>query len=135
MIVSPSTEQLYFEYSNEDLKVEYDGVGLCINSPASYKHEKAFLRIITLLKSFFDRNPTLGDVIGSRFALQLPSGKRPEPDIVILPSGSAQEETQYSRASRSWSSKFCRLRQGITISQEKENGTWKQRSLKYCTLI
>ncbi|MHA1652169.1 MAG: Uma2 family endonuclease [Candidatus Helarchaeota archaeon] len=71
----------------EDLKVEFDGECLYIHSPASKKHENVVFNLLTIFKTFLRHNPSLGEALGSHFALKLPNGKRPEPDIVIVPAG------------------------------------------------
>ena len=85
IIVQKASEQDYFNLANEDLKVEFDGECLYIHSPATKKHEKLNHKLITLIDAYLINNPSFGEVIGSRFALKLPNGKRPEPDLVIVP--------------------------------------------------
>lgn len=85
IIVQNATEEDYFNLANEDLKVEFDGVCLYIHSPATKKHEKLNHKLISLIDEYLIKNPNIGEVIGSRFALKLPNGKRPEPDVIIVP--------------------------------------------------
>ncbi|MCY3413715.1 MAG: Uma2 family endonuclease [Candidatus Heimdallarchaeota archaeon] len=84
IILQNSTEEDYWNLANEDLKVEFDGRCLFIHSPARYEHEKLLMEILFIINNYLKKNPMKGDVIGSRFALKLPNGKRPEPDIIIL---------------------------------------------------
>jgi len=87
IILRRATEKDYFALANEDLKVEFDGECLYIHSPASKKHENVVFNLLTIFKTFLKKNPALGEALGSHFALKLPNGKRPEPDIVIIPAG------------------------------------------------
>jgi Uma2 family endonuclease len=87
IIIKHASEQDYESLANEDLKIEFDGECLYIHSPASKLHENVVFNMLTIFKQFISRNPSLGDPIGSKFALKLPNGKRPEPDVVIVPQG------------------------------------------------
>jgi Uma2 family endonuclease len=85
IVIHNATEEDYFNLANEDLKVEFDGVCLYIHSPATKKHEKLNHRLISKIDKYLTDNPKIGEVIGSRFALKLLNGKRPEPDVIIVP--------------------------------------------------
>ncbi len=92
IIIKNATEKDYLKLANEDLKVEFDGACLYIHSPASKKHENVVFNILTIFKTYLKQNPSLGEAIGSKFALKLPNGKRPEPAMVILPAGVVNDE-------------------------------------------
>ncbi|MBN2151974.1 MAG: Uma2 family endonuclease [Candidatus Lokiarchaeota archaeon] len=87
IIIKFASEHDYESLANEDLKIEFDGECLYIHSPASKLHENVVFNLLTIFKRFLSRNPSLGDPIGSKFALKLPNGKRPEPDVVVVPRG------------------------------------------------
>jgi len=87
IIIKNATEKDYLTLANEDLKVEFDGECLYIHSPASKKHENVVFNLLTIFKTYLKQNPSLGEAIGSKFAIKLPNGKRPEPDVVIIPTG------------------------------------------------
>lgn len=88
IIIQNATEEDYWKLANEDLKIEFDGSCLYIHSPAKYEHEKLLMKLLFRIDQYLQKHPEKGDVIGSRFALKLPNGMRPEPDIVILPPNS-----------------------------------------------
>jgi len=92
IIIKNATEKDYFTLANEDLKVEFDGECLYIHSPASKKHENTVFNLLTIFKTYLKQNASLGEAIGSKFALKLPNGKRPEPDVVILPAGTVNDD-------------------------------------------
>lgn len=85
IIIENVTLDQYESFVDEDLKVDYDGKCLYIHSPASYRHEKLVFKVLTLLDQYFTKFPNRGDALGSHFAIHLPNGKRPEPDIVVIP--------------------------------------------------
>jgi Uma2 family endonuclease len=87
IIIKHASEHDYESLANEDLKLEFDGECLYIHSPASKKHENVVFNLLAIFKRYLGRNPALGESIGSKFALKLPNGKRPEPDMVIVPRG------------------------------------------------
>ncbi|MHA1300558.1 MAG: Uma2 family endonuclease [Candidatus Helarchaeota archaeon] len=92
IIIKNSKEKDYLKIANEDLKVEFDGECLYIHSPASKKHENVVFNLLTIFKTYLKQNPSLGEAIGSKFALKLPNGKRPEPDVVIIPAGVVNDD-------------------------------------------
>lgn len=92
VMVKKATEKDYLKLANEDLKIEFDGECLYIHSPASKKHENVVFTLLTIFKTYLQQNPSLGEAIGSKFALKLPNGKRLEPDIVIVPVGIVHDE-------------------------------------------
>jgi Uma2 family endonuclease len=88
IIIQEATLAQYEQLANEDLKLEFDGVCIYIHSPASYRHEKTAFNLLQQLEAYFQKNASLGDDIGSHFSVKLPSGKRVEPDILIIPPNS-----------------------------------------------
>ncbi|HME53581.1 MAG TPA: Uma2 family endonuclease [Candidatus Lokiarchaeia archaeon] len=91
IIINNASERDYEFFANEDLKIEFDGACLYIHSPASKRHEDVVFNLLNIFKTFLKQNPSFGNAIGSRFALRLPNGKRPEPDVVIVPANSVNE--------------------------------------------
>jgi Uma2 family endonuclease len=91
IIIKNASEHDYESLANEDLKVEFDGECLYIHSPASKMHENVVFNLLAIFKTFLAQNISLGEPIGSKFALKLPNGKRPEPDVVIVPRGSVDD--------------------------------------------
>ncbi len=87
IIIENTTEKDYFKLANEDLKIEFDGECLYIHSPATKLHEDLNFYLLKILKEYLENKPGVGDAIGSRFAVKLPNGQRPEPDAVITPYG------------------------------------------------
>ncbi|MHA1275909.1 MAG: Uma2 family endonuclease [Candidatus Helarchaeota archaeon] len=96
IIIKNATEKDYLRFANEDLKVEFDGESLYIHSPASKRHKNVVFNLLTILKRYLKEKPELGEAIGSKFALKLPNGKRPEPDVVVVPPNvTADEDSIY----------------------------------------
>ncbi len=91
IIIKNASESDYFELANEDLKLEFDGECLYIHSPATKRHEKLVYKLLKYFEKYFELHPDLGEALGSRFALRLPTGKRPEPDIVVVPVDTVKE--------------------------------------------
>lgn len=91
IIIANASERDYVFFANEDLKIEFDGTCLYIQSPASKRHEDVVFNLLSIFKTFPKQNPSFGNAIGSRFALRLPNGKRPKPDVVIIPANSVDE--------------------------------------------
>ena len=91
IIIKRASERDYESLANEDLKIEFDGECLYVHSPASKLHENVVFNLLTIFKRLISGNPSLGDPIGSKFALKLPNGKRPEPDVVIVPRGAVRD--------------------------------------------
>ena len=50
-------------------------------------HENVVFGLLYFIKRHLTDHSMDGEAIGSKFALKLPNGKRPEPDIVIVPIG------------------------------------------------
>lgn len=93
IIIENVNEDQYNEFANEDLKLDYDGVCLYIHSPATYEHEQIVYTFLNLFKQFLSSNPGVGHAVGSRFSIKLKNGKRPEPDIAILPYGTVDKKS------------------------------------------
>ncbi|MEX2683290.1 MAG: Uma2 family endonuclease [Candidatus Sigynarchaeota archaeon] len=91
IIIKRASERDYESLANEDLKIEFDGECLYIHSPASKLHENVVFNLMAIFKRHVSQSPFLGDIIGSKFALKLPNGKRPEPDVVVVPRGAVAD--------------------------------------------
>ncbi len=89
--IFPASEEDYWALSSEDIKVEYSGGCLYIHLPASIKHEKLFSFLQRYINEFLEEND-LGEMLGSRVALLLPDGHRPEPDLAYFPPNSYDVE-------------------------------------------
>ncbi len=83
IIINKGNWDMYWTLANEDLKVEYIEERIYIHTPASVTHERLFRELLLLISSYVKKN-TLGEVLGSRFPIQLFDGKRAEPDILFL---------------------------------------------------
>lgn len=83
LVVQNGSWNLYWSLANEDLKVEYIEEKIYIHSPASLRHEQIF-RILLVSISKYNDEKNAGMVVGSRFPVVLPDGKRTEPDILFL---------------------------------------------------
>ncbi len=84
VIIKPgATADDYFNLCDEDLKVELINGDLVVHSPASFKHERIFRFILTLLCGYVS-NYKLGEVLGSRFSVKLLENDVYEPDIVFI---------------------------------------------------
>ncbi|OLS22325.1 MAG: hypothetical protein HeimC3_31240 [Candidatus Heimdallarchaeota archaeon LC_3] len=84
LILKGLTEKEYWEFSSEDLKVEYSQGCLFIHSPASIKHEKIFSFLHRFINDYLEKKD-LGELLGSRIAILLPNnGHRPEPDLIYF---------------------------------------------------
>jgi Uma2 family endonuclease len=77
------TAEEFFHMCHEDTKANLiDGV-MIMESPASYAHERLFRFLFTLL-TVYVRRYTLGQVLGSRTAVQLEEGHVYEPDLLFI---------------------------------------------------
>lgn len=83
IIINKGNWEKYWKIANEDLKVEFIEERIYIHSPASLTHERLFRELLLSITSYVKKN-TLGEVLGSRFPIQLYDGKRAEPDILFL---------------------------------------------------
>jgi Uma2 family endonuclease len=85
MIVLPGT--LADFYKLEEIKADFIHGQIYIQPmPASRKHEKIFVKLLTKINQLIE--PTqLGEVYGSRFAIAITPHYHPEPDIVFIAQG------------------------------------------------
>lgn len=86
VVIYGASEKDYWELANEDIKVEYSKSRLFIHSPASLKHEAIQNFLLPVFNIYLEKNE-LGKLFGSRLAVHLPNGHRPEPDLVFLKEG------------------------------------------------
>jgi Uma2 family endonuclease len=93
LILRGMTEKEYWEFSSEDLKVEYSQGCLYIHSPASIRHEKIFSFLHRFVNNYLEKND-LGELLGSRVSILLPNGHRPEPDLVFFSPNSYNLENE-----------------------------------------
>jgi Uma2 family endonuclease len=92
LIINKGNWEAYWTLANEDLKVEFIEERIYIHSPASLTHERIFRELLNKISNFAEKNQ-LGEILGSRFPIQLIEGKRAETDLVFL-STKAQTEGQ-----------------------------------------
>jgi Uma2 family endonuclease len=83
LIINKGNWDIYWKLATEDLKVEYIEERIYIHSPVSLIHERIFRELIIKLTEYTKKNK-LGEVLGSRFPIQLVDGKRSEPDIFFI---------------------------------------------------
>ena len=83
LVIFPTTEEDYWTFSSEDVKVEFAEGRLYIHSPASLHHEDIVSFLLRYINRFYEHHDTV-KAFGSRLAVKLPNNKRPEPDIVLL---------------------------------------------------
>jgi len=77
------TADEFFKYGPEDRKAELiDGV-MIVPSPPSIRHEQLQIFLLRLIKEFAEQHD-LGEVLGSRTAVQLADDQAPEPDILFI---------------------------------------------------
>jgi Uma2 family endonuclease len=86
-IIEQATLKDYEKLTNEDLKIDFDGERIFIHSPATLRHEKLIFDILTICNNYFGTYPEKGIPTGSHFAIHFPDERRPEPDVVVIPSG------------------------------------------------
>lgn len=73
----------FFKRAPEDRKAELiDGV-MIVPSPPSVRHEKLQVFLLHLIREFVEQHD-LGEVLGSRTAVQLADDQAPEPDIMFV---------------------------------------------------
>lgn len=90
LVIHNAKEDDYWKLSSEDIKVEYSRGRLFIHTPASIKHEEIFGILYLTINNYLNQQ-NLGKMLGSRVALKLPNGHRPEPDLLYI------ESDQYDR--------------------------------------
>jgi len=89
------SEEVFWEYVNEDSNCELiDGV-LVIHSPASETHEDIFGYLYTILRFYLEKTNS-GKIFGSRYVMKLSEKWNPEPDILIIkPENYSKIKTNY----------------------------------------
>lgn len=100
MILQPNvSEEVFWEYVNEDSNCELINGVLIIHSPASKEHEKIFGYLYSLFHFYLEKNNE-GQVFGSRFVMRLSEKWNPEPDLfVVLPKNYSNiKDTYYDGA-------------------------------------
>lgn len=84
MISQPNvTEEVFWEYVNEDSNCELINGVLIIHSPASKEHEDIFSYLNALFRLYLEKSKA-GKVYGSRFVMRLSEKWSPEPDLLII---------------------------------------------------
>jgi len=84
IIFRPDTsEEVFWEYANEDANCELIDGMLVIHSPASVEHEDIFRYLITILGFYLEETQT-GKVYGSRFVMRLSPRWNPEPNLFVI---------------------------------------------------
>ena len=120
LIINKGNWEIYWTLANEDLKVEFIEERIYIHSPASLSHERIFRELLILISNFVEKNH-LGEVLGSRFPIQLIDGKRAEPDLIFL-SKKAQIEGQQQQTDEAGERVYYRL----LMVQFKAGMYWKR---------
>ncbi len=89
------SEEVFWEYVNEDSNCELiDGV-LVIHSPASEEYENIFGYLYTILRFYLEKTNS-GKIYGSRYVMKLSKKWNPEPDIFIIkPENYSKIKTNY----------------------------------------
>lgn len=83
LIVNNTNEEDYWKFSSEDIKVEYSKGRLFIHTPASINHEEIFGILYLTINNHLSKTHE-GKMLGSRVAVKLPNGHRPEPDLLYV---------------------------------------------------
>jgi Uma2 family endonuclease len=87
LIIKPGfEEEEFYRLADEDSNWEYLDGRIIVHSPASYRHERIFAFLFTLLQNFVDVKKG-GVVLGSRYPMRLDARWSPEPDIVVVLDG------------------------------------------------
>ncbi len=82
-VVERMTAKEFFRCAPEDQKAELiDGV-MIMPSPPTYAHERLQIFLLRLIGEFVERNE-LGEVLGSRTAVELEKNQAPEPDLLFV---------------------------------------------------
>ena len=89
------SEEVFWEYVNEDSNCELIEGVLVIHSPASEEHEDIFGYLYTILRYYLEKSQS-GKIYGSRFVMKLSNKWNPEPDIFIIkPENYSKIKTNY----------------------------------------
>jgi len=88
LLLKPGVDEAEFwEYADEDTDCELINGVLIIHSPASEEHEDIFAQLIGIFRFYFGKTAK-GKAYGSRFVMKLSKDWQPEPDILLLSTGS-----------------------------------------------
>lgn len=83
-ILQPNvSEEVFWEFVNEDSNCELINGDLIIHSPASEEHEDIFSYLNALFRLYLEKTKE-GKVYGSRFVMRLSKKWSPEPDLLII---------------------------------------------------
>jgi len=90
------SEEVFWEYVNEDSNCELINGVLVIHSPASEEHEDIFSYLNALFRLYLEKN-NAGKIYGSRFVMKLSKKWNSEPDLfIVLPNNYSNiKETYY----------------------------------------
>jgi Uma2 family endonuclease len=77
------SEEVFWEYVNEDSNCELINGVLVIHSPASEEHEDIFSYLNALFRLYLEKN-NAGKIYGSRFVMKLSKKWNSEPDLFIV---------------------------------------------------
>ena len=89
------TEEVFWEYVNEDSNCELINGFLVIHSPASEEHEDIFSYLNALFRLFLEKN-SAGKIYGSRFVMKLSKKWNSEPDLfIVLPNNYSNIKDTY----------------------------------------
>ncbi len=89
------SEEVFWEYVNEDSNCELIDGMLVIHSPALEEHEDIFGYLYTILRSYLEKSQS-GKIYGSRFIMRISNKWNPEPDIFIIkPENYSKIKTNY----------------------------------------
>ncbi len=84
IILQPDiSEEVFWEYVNEDSNCELINGVLVIHSPASEEHEDIFSYLNALFRLYLEKN-NAGKIYGSRFVMKLSKTWNSEPDLFIV---------------------------------------------------
>ena len=84
LILQPNvSEEVFWEYVNEDSNCELINGVLIIHSPASKEHEDIFGYLYTLFRLHLEKSKE-GKLYGSRFVMRLSKKWSPEPDLIVI---------------------------------------------------
>ena len=89
------SEEVFWEYVNEDSNSELINGVLVIHSPASEEHEDIFSYLNALFRLYLEKN-NAGKIYGSRFVMKLSKKWNPEPDLfIVLPNNYSNIKYNY----------------------------------------
>jgi Uma2 family endonuclease len=89
------SEEVFWEYVNEDSNCELINGVLVIHSPASEEHEDIFSYLNALFRLYLEKN-NAGKIYGSRFVMKLSKKWNSEPDLfIVLPNNYSNIKYNY----------------------------------------